>query len=121
MGIEKAFEGLKATSVLDAGGSEQRTYGQGRRCSHAGCLTILSVYNPEELCFTHMGPPSDEPDPARSARAKAVHAGTYDAAKFLDHGCYQLARVLKCPCSLCQAERDRGKRKLVPNPKHRRT
>ena len=30
-----------------------RTYGKGRVCSHDGCTTVLSSYNPDDFCYLH--------------------------------------------------------------------
>ena len=32
------------------------TYPKGRTCSHKGCETVLSIYNPGARCYTHQKP-----------------------------------------------------------------
>ena len=42
-------------------------FGTGRRCSQSGCTTVLSRYNPDELCAAHAPPEAVvEPRPSRA-------------------------------------------------------
>ena len=46
---------------LQCRGQWSRTYAAGRTCSHPGCGTPLSKYNPDPTCYPHR----PEPDPLR--------------------------------------------------------
>jgi hypothetical protein len=37
-----------------------KSYGSGRVCEARGCTTILSAYNPEHLCSTHLRERKDQ-------------------------------------------------------------
>lgn len=33
-----------------------KRFPSGRKCSHSGCATVLSVYNQDDYCFVHIQP-----------------------------------------------------------------
>lgn len=39
--------------VPGSSGRKPKTYGAERRCGTDGCRTILSKYNPADLCYRH--------------------------------------------------------------------
>jgi hypothetical protein len=54
-----AFRGRRILSAADDL-SRARTYGSGRVCAIPGCGTVLSAYNPSEVCALHSGAWRDE-------------------------------------------------------------
>jgi hypothetical protein len=54
-----AFRGRRILSAADDL-SRARTYGSGRVCAVPGCGTVLSAYNPSEVCALHSGAWHDE-------------------------------------------------------------
>lgn len=48
-------------------GEAAPTFGRGRVCGAPGCRTVLSVYNPAELCWQH--------EPVRPFILRAPHPG----------------------------------------------
>jgi len=54
-----AFRGHRILSAADDL-SRARTYGSGRVCAVPGCGTVLSAYNPSEVCALHSGAWRDE-------------------------------------------------------------
>ncbi len=54
-----AFHGHRILSATDDL-SRARTYGTGRVCAIPGCGTLLSAYNPSEVCALHSGAWHDE-------------------------------------------------------------
>jgi len=49
-----AFRGHRILSAADDL-SRARTYGSGRVCAVPGCGTVLSAYNPSDVCALHSG------------------------------------------------------------------
>lgn len=54
-----AFRGHRILSAPDDL-SRARTYGTGRVCAVPGCGTVLSAYNPSDVCALHSGAWRDE-------------------------------------------------------------
>ena len=54
-----AFHGHRILSAADDI-SRARTYGAGRVCAVPGCGTLLSAYNPSDVCALHGGAWRDE-------------------------------------------------------------
>jgi len=54
-----AFRGHRILSATDEL-SRARTYGSGRVCAVPGCGTLLSAYNPSDVCALHSGAWHDE-------------------------------------------------------------
>ncbi len=44
-------------------GKAQRRCAKGRSCEHAGCTTVLSVYNESPTCWVHSAPSIRRPVP----------------------------------------------------------
>jgi len=63
-----AFRGHRILSAADDL-SRARTYGSGRVCAVPGCGTLLSAYNPSEVCALHSGAWHD--DDQQAARKAA--------------------------------------------------
>jgi hypothetical protein len=73
------------------------THPRGRRCAHAGCSTILSIYNPAELCALHE---------AEGEAFKACRVCGRTLPRDLDHfyANYTTADGLKSQCKACASK-----------------
>jgi hypothetical protein len=45
----------RGSHIISSSGRPMRQYHSGRHCAEEGCSTILSIYNPADVCFAHRG------------------------------------------------------------------